>query len=397
MSDNAKTSKRERFGQLKRDLRDRIKNRSLLADSSGNKIHVFFDADVIYGCQLIAIREAKVEVLLEMYMFESDEVGQMFADAIIDAANRGVRCKVIYDAIGSGDAEPEMFERMDRHENITVVEFRPVAPWRKGHKLVGRDHRKILIVDGRIGFAGGVNLGRPWSRSLSGTEAWRDTHLRLTGPVCQDLQMLMKEVWMVATNEELQTEPNPEPPVGDIWCKVIGGRGLKSRKVIRDAFINELEKAEFSVEITTPYFMPTRKLWRAILRTAERGVKVKLITPKVSDIVPADVTKEGLYPKLLAAGVEIWEYYGPVMHAKSAVFDSRIGLVGSSNLDFLSLAFNREMLVKFDDTETVDELEMQFIDDQGLAFRVTESTFGDWPKSRRLTGRVLAKVLQWLF
>ncbi len=384
------------FRQLGRDFRDRLGSMAVREASGGNRVKIYFDADMVYGSQLAAIGGARERILMEMYMFRSDTVGWMFAKALAERAKDGLEVRLIYDAVGSSDADESVFDFM-REAGVFVVKYRPLGFFRKGSGFISRDHRKILVCDGEVGFVGGVNTGDFWSRTVSGDDAWRDTHMRVVGSAAADLQLLTAEVWKVATGDNLILTENDRSREGRVSILVVGSRGWKSRRIMRDLFVSELDAAQHSVELTMPYFMPTRKIRKALLNAAKRGVRIDLLVPRDSDITIADMTRDGIYPQLQEAGIVIWEYLGPILHAKSAVIDGHIGIVGSSNFDFLSFAMNREVVVVLDDDQTVLDLQLQFMDDLILSDKVTAR----WEESRSLLRRgtscFLAWLLKWLF
>lgn len=343
--------------------------------SRGNKVEIHFDGDAAYHAMLEAISAAEHYVHLEMYMFLSDAIGNTFAQALSSKAKEGIPVRVIYDSIGSSAADPMQWATM-RDAGVIVSEYHPVAPWRKRAGIFGRNHRKNLIVDGIIGFTGGMNLGDPWSYQHFKENAWRDTQIQLTGPAAHDLALLFHDSWLYCTDEKLEIAPHQprEEPYGRSRCMVVGSRGLGSRKQIRKLFSVHLDQARQSVKMTMPYFVPPRRLRRSMRRASQRGVDVSLLLPRNSDVQVVDWLREGLYPSLLRWGVNVIEYLGPTLHAKTMVIDDNLAVIGSNNFDILSVLMNRETAIVVFDDQVTEELNRQWKNDLNLSELVTR----DW-------------------
>ena len=343
--------------------------------SRGNKVEIHFDGDAAYHAMLEAISAAEHYVHLEMYMFLSDAIGNTFAQALSSKAKEGIPVRVIYDSIGSSAADPMQWATM-RDAGVIVSEYHPVAPWRKRAGIFGRNHRKNLIVDGIIGFTGGMNLGDPWSYQHFKEKAWRDTQIQLTGPAAHDLALLFHDSWLYCTDEKLEIAPHQprEEPYGRSRCMVVGSRGLGSRKQIRKLFSVHLDQARQSVKMTMPYFVPPRRLRRSMRRASQRGVDVSLLLPRNSDVQVVDWLREGLYPSLLRWGVNVIEYLGPTLHAKTMVIDDNLAVIGSNNFDILSVLMNRETAIVVFDDQVTEELNRQWKNDLNLSELVTR----DW-------------------
>jgi len=374
--------------------------------SEGNHVEVYFSGDRAYASMLEAIRSAEHYVHLEMYMFFSDHTGSKFAEALSQKAREGIPVRLLYDAIGSLDADKMQWADM-RDAGVSVVEYRPVAFWRKRSGFFGRNHRKNLIIDGAIAFTGGMNIGDAWSEEFSNDNAWRDTQCRVIGPAAQDLNGLFIDSWQYATEETIFNRPTPNPLnegeysaySSDVYqqypsshaqsrCIVIGSQGLRNSKEIRRLFSVNLAQAEKSIRMTMPYFVPPRRLRIALQKAKQRGIKIKILLPRDSDVKVVDWLREGLYPEMLKWGITLREYLGPILHAKTMVVDGQIAVIGSSNFDFLSVRMNREVgIIVFDDS-TAAELDRQWQNDLTLSERVTS----DWEGIRPWWRLLFAKI-----
>ncbi|MBK1853608.1 hypothetical protein JO972_01425 [Verrucomicrobiaceae bacterium 5K15] len=369
--------------------------------SDGNAVEVYFEGDRAFADMLGAIRDAKHYVHLEMYMFFSDGTGSKFAEALSAKAREGIPVRVLYDSIGS--LETDQMQWANMHDaGVTVVEYRPVAFWRKRSGIFGRNHRKNLVVDGAIAFTGGMNIADSWSEEASSDSSWRDTHCRVIGPAAQDFNKLFIDSWQYATKEKIFHRPAPHPlsddeqqahgdgldRSGGCRCVVVGSQGLRDSKEIRRMFSVNLARAEKSIKMTMPYFVPPKRLLAALNKAKQRGVDIKLLLPRDSDVKVVDWLREGFYPQLLSWGISLREYLGPVLHAKTMVVDDHIAVIGSSNFDILSVLMNREIgLVVFND-EVVAELDRQWQNDLMLSERVTR----DWEGIRSWWRLAMAKL-----
>ncbi|MEJ6572902.1 MAG: phospholipase D-like domain-containing protein [Akkermansiaceae bacterium] len=359
--------------------------------SEGNDVQVYFDGDRVYEVMLQAISSAKAFVHLEMYMFLSDDIGRIFAKALSKKAREGMQVRVIFDSIGSSEADMMQWADM-RDAGVEVIEYRPAGFWTglwgKRGGIIGRNHRKNLIVDGEIGFTGGMNIGNSWSQEFSREDAWRDTQMRIAGPAVKHLNMLFIDSWGHATDETLTCLPTELVNQGNSRCLVIGSEGLGSRKQIRQLFSVHLNKARKSVKMTIPYFVPPKRLRKSMQRAADRGVNISILVPRDSDVTVVDWLREGLYPNLLSWGVRVIEYLGPVLHAKTMVVDDSIAVIGSNNFDILSVLMNRETAIVVFDDDVAEELELQWKNDLMLSDRVAN----DWEGIRPWWRLWMAKI-----
>ncbi len=370
-------------------------SKKLLCDESslrtrGNAVTLFFSGDEAYAAMVDEIAQARSFVHLEMYMFLSDQVGQEIARALSRKARTGVAVRVVYDAIGSAEADELMFEQM-RDAGVRVEVFRPVAPWRKRSGILGRNHRKNLIIDGRVAFTGGMNLGEVWSQKASGAGAWRDTHMKLEGPAAAACQHFFKEAWRKVGGETLSEECHyrqDELGPGESECVIVGGRGISRRRAIRRLYSRAFHEAQDLVVMTVPYFVPPKRVLDVMRRRALAGLEVRVLVPRNSDVPFADWIREGLYSSLMDDGVNFSEYTASVLHAKSLVFDHRVAIVGSANFDYLSFSFNWELAVVLDDPAIVSQLMEQYQRD----LESSEKVDWDWAESRPWWRRVLAQI-----
>ena len=337
---------------------------------SGNRVTLLHDGEQAFPAMLEAIAEAKREILLEMYWFASDEVGRQFADALTAKAETGVTVRVIYDAVGSIQSDGRMFSRL-RDAGCEVEQYNPIAPWRARFRIGvvnNRDHRKLLIVDRQVGFTGGVNLGNEWAPKGAGGAGWRDDTIRIEGPAVEQMCDIFDYGWRRIVEPPSADRPRLRPPVdtGDgtgSRVRVLANHYFRERRAIRQAYLRRIESAQRSVCITNSYFVPDGQIRRVLGRAVARGAEVRVIVPGKSDVVAVRHAGRKLYGRLLAAGIQLYEWQGSILHSKTAVIDGRWCTVGTYNLDARSLRFNLEVVAAVEDAAVAGAMEDRFNED----------------------------------
>ena len=321
--------------------------------TTGNQVLLLLDGPATYQAMLAAIAAARDHINMETYIMEDDEIGQRFAHALLAKQAQGVQVNLIRDSVGTMGTPTAFFQRLTVG-GIRVLEFNPVNPLaaRKEWALNQRDHRKLLIVDGRIAFLGGINISSVYSGSSSsrGPErdagpAWRDTHLQLQGPVVAELQKLFLAAWQAQKGEALAARNYFPPPqhIGQQVVRAIGSSPEEPYSLIYATLLSAIGSAETSVHLTNAYFAPDPQLLAALEAAAGRGVDVTLILPGQTDSWLVFHAGRSHYERLLRAGVKIYERRGAILHAKTALVDGVWATVGSTNLDWRSFLHNHEL------------------------------------------------------
>lgn len=331
----------------------------------GNRVTLLHDGAQCYPAMLDAIAAAQHEILLEMYWFGSDRAGRRFAEALMERARAGVQVIVIYDAIGSFDADGAQWTRM-RDAGVSVYEYNPIAPWRRRFRIGvvnNRNHRKMLIVDRQVGFTGGVNIGDPWASVEDGGEGWRDDMVRIEGAAVMEMCGVFLHGLSTIAERELGTPPLSDEGEGegDSPVRVLANHYFGERRAIRRAYLERIAAAKRSVYITNSYFVPDRAIRRALVRAASRDVDVRVLLPAESDVPAVYYASRRNYEWLLKRGVRIFEWLGEVLHSKTACVDGEWCTVGTYNLDYRSWRFNLEVTVSIDDVEVASALESRFL------------------------------------
>jgi|SRR5579884_893927 len=335
----------------------------------GNRIRILKNGAEIFPEMLSAIQEAKETIHLETYIFQSDRTGWRFAEILSEKARIGISVRVIYDSFGSLTTDPGLFHFMEE-AGVELLEYHPIAPWKRGWNLKlslrRRDHRKMLIVDGRYGFIGGVNIGDEYADPAEGGGGWRDTHLKLEGPAVRQLQQIFLSSWFKNKKWKLKLKPTdiPEiPPVGNLRVSIVASNGFRGRNQIKKAYLRAIRRARKRIFITNPYFVPPHWFLTALKKARRRGVEVFILLPQKSDVRMIDYARRALYSRLLKWGIRIFEWEGPVLHAKTAVIDGRWSTVGSANMDYMSFHYNMEVNVVALGVTLGAEMEEMFWDD----------------------------------
>jgi cardiolipin synthase A/B len=361
---------------------------------SARSVRLLVDAAGAFPEMLAAIDGAVERVELETYILRDDSTGHTFRQALIRAASRGVRVRLLYDWWGSF-ALPAQFVRELVDAGVDVGAYHPLVLYRPVWAVNKRDHRKVLIVDDAVSFTGGLNIGDESALVSDGGQGWRDTHVRLDGPeVAREMTALFEYAWRRAIpfDKTLRRRTRlmwgvrrrlaalshrMDPPVagrstdGDIPVSIVGNEILRHRRRIHRAYIKAIRGARRYVLIENAYFIPSRAVRRALVEAARRGVFVGVMVAAKSDIPIVARATRWLYTELLAAGVRIFEWPVSMMHAKTAVIDDAWSIIGSYNFDHRSLLHQLESVAIVADPTLASRLRDQNLADISQCCEVT--------------------------
>lgn len=340
----------------------------------GNRLTLYVRGRELFPAMEEAIEAARESVNLETYIFGSDAVGRRFADLLARKARAGARVRLIYDSVGSLDLDPVIVTRL-RNAGAQVLEYHPVAPWRPRWAWNRRDHRKLLVCDGRVAFVGGMNVSSMHAPAEEGGLDWPDAHARVEGPAAYDADRLFRSVWFKHTGRWFDSAGHPGPAPGGSKVKLEANAELLHRFVIRESYANALRASRERVDIANSYFVPDWRVRRSLTKAARRGVSVRVMVPGVPDIRSVWYAGRATYAALLTRGVRIFEWQGPMMHAKAVCVDRQWCSVGSYNLDHRSLRHNLEVNLHALDAEFAGKLADAF--ERGLAGS-REITLAEW-------------------
>jgi cardiolipin synthase len=295
-----------------------------------------------------------------------------------------VHVALVFDGVGSFET-PRSFWAPLVDAGGEVHEYAPLSPFRRrfrARRMLFRDHRKILVIDGEIGFAGGINIGEPWAPPDDPERAFRDDALELRGPGAQWLRAACLKT-LRRYGSRLRASPT-DPAADDPRLRVITNRiGSHAKRAIRSAYMSELRRATRSLDIASAYFLPGPLFLAAIRAATRRGVRVRVLVPERSDVWIVPLAMQSILGRLLAAGVEVYAYTPRVLHSKTAIFDERVTFIGSHNLDALSLSFNLECDVVVDSAKLARVVRDAFEDDLTHARRLDLASWTRRPLSLR--------------
>ena len=357
----------------------------------GNAAVILLNGDEIVPAMTGAIRAAKKSVNLETYIFQPDRAGRMVADALIAAARNGVEVRLLVDAWGS------KFKDLKKEFDDAGVQARKYRPVRLFaiHKVGRRTHRKILVVDGRIAYTGGLGIDDRWLGDARNTDEWRDTQVRVDGPVAAQMQAIFSEDWTFTTGEILAGErfyPQIPSKGGTLGQAVKASRG-DSTSLAKMLYFIAIESASKSIYIENAYFLPDKELRKAMLDAVKRGVDVQVMVPgRNIDLPMVRQASWSHYGELLEGGVRIWEYEPTMLHNKTMVVDGIYSTVGSINFVARSMNTNAEESLAFYDRDFAKKLESMFHKDRE---HCEEITYSKW-KDRGFTKRISETVF-WAF
>jgi cardiolipin synthase A/B len=320
---------------------------------TGNKVELLVDGPTTYDAMFAAIKNAKDHINMETFIIEDDEIGQRFAKLLISKQTSGVQVNLIYDSVGSISTPKAFFEPLIASGG-NVLEFNPINPLnaRKGWEFSRRDHRKLLVIDGQIAFVGGINISSVYSsgsfgksKSTHNKQQWRDTHLRMTGPVVSEFQKLFIATWNEQQGEPLafkQYFPE-ETNQGNEVVRALGSNPEEPYSQMYVTLLSVINSAETQVSLTNAYFVPDPQMLTALKEAAQRGVDVRLLLPDKTDSNMVFYASRSFYDELLSANVKIYERQDALLHAKTLLVDGVWSTIGSTNLDWRSFTNNQEI------------------------------------------------------
>ncbi len=349
-----------------------------------SEVRTYTEGHSLYADMLEAIRQAKDHVYFETFIWRSDEWGQRFKDALIDAAHRGVDVYCVYDGFGVLNQDPRFFV-FPKMSHLWVRRFPAVRSglFTLNLRNTGQDHRKILVVDSEVGFVGGYNIGDPFA------DEWRDTHVRVTGDAVWELDNGFTDFWNDYKPARAPRLPDMGARKWDAEITASFNQPQRFLYPIRGMYIDAIDRATDRVLITTAYFIPDKEVLQALVDAARRGVTVRVLIPEYSNHILADWVARPYYGTLLREGIEIWLYQHAMVHSKTMTVDGKWSTVGTANIDRLSMRGNHEVNMQFFSTGLAERMEEIFANDLTTARRLT---IEEW-EGRTLLTRVTEHLL----
>jgi cardiolipin synthase len=356
----------------------------------GNTARCLHDGSEGLSSMLKAIRSAQRSILMEFYIFRDDKTGHTFADALIERAKAGILVHVVIDAWGNLDVSDDFYDAM-RAAGVQVHEYRPLTFLSAFRGPGRRNHRKICVIDHCQAFVGGLNIADDYASIEQGGHGWRDTLVELEGPIVHDVvRLMLNSLATFGSSYVDYTRPSASDlHDGAVWAGLLTNSAWGQRHRIRRSYLKAIEAAQESIFVANAYFLPGRKVRRALARAVRRGVSVRIMLPKHSDVRVVGWASRYLFGRLLRSGVELYEWTESMLHAKVAVVDQVWSTVGSYNLDQRSLRTNLEANIVMFSREVGERLHADLIRDTARCERVAAQV---WSK-RSLMERIRA----WFF
>lgn len=353
---------------------------------AATRVEILVNGVEIFPAMLEAIRSARSTINLATYVYWRGEIAREVADAIVERRRKGVECRVLLDAVGAARMSDELKQAM-REAGVEVVMFRPPGRMELG-RANHRNHRKLLIVDGKIAMTGGVGIAQEWTGDAQDPDHWRDTHAVIEGPVVASLQGAFAENWLEATNELLVGErfvpasSREDETMSTLLVRSSAGVGSTNVEAV---YALAIAAAETRIELTAGYFSPNRAFVQALADAAQRGVDVRILVP--GPHINHDVVREAgqhAYEELLAAGVRLFEYTPTLLHAKTLVIDRSLSSIGSVNFDNRSFCLNDEATLIVQSQSCAERLGRVFEHDLSRSSEIELERWRDRPARHKL-------------
>jgi cardiolipin synthase len=342
---------------------------------------------------LAAIRGAKKTITFETYIYWSGHVGQEFADALSERARAGVAVNVTIDWVGSISMDEKQLQEMQQ-AGVHVQRYRPLH-WYNIGRLNNRTHRKLLVIDGRLGFTGGVGIGDPWQGHAQDKDHWRDIHFRIEGPVVAQIQAAFNDNW-IKTSGEVLNGANYFPPLeqaGDMDAHMFISSPASGAESMHLMYLLALAAAEHSIDLEAAYFIPDELISKALVAARRRGVKIRVLLPgQNTDSDAARMASKAAWGPLLEAGVEIYEYDPTMFHNKMLIVDHLLVSVGSTNFDLRSFQLNDEASLNVYDPTFAAKMTQVFEQDLQPTTRYTYEKWARRPWKEKFAEKFIQPI-----
>lgn len=344
--------------------------------------HFYLSGREAWTAMLDACERADKSIDFEQYVFSNDEISQKFVELFIRKQKAGVRVRVLCDTVGGWALFNSSLPREMRESGVDIRFFNVVSPWRIGSffSWFFRDHRKILVIDGKIGFTGGVGIRNEMA-------SWRDTHVKVSGPIVLEMERAFNELWAQAAEKDILSRIKKIKTYAKGFHFVINAPYWRKRFIYHD-MVEAIRSAQKYIYLTTPYLVPDNRFLRILRLAVQRGVDVRIIVPKQSNMPFVERASQAHFDMLLEPGVRIFQYHHGFLHAKTAVIDDEWATVGSFNLDSLSFTYNYEANIVSTENTFIDEVKKHFANDLKYT---RELSLAEW-RARPF----VAKFREWL-
>lgn len=359
----------------------------------GNRFTTLLNGDRIFPAMLAAIRSAQKTITFETYIYWSGRIGQDFADALAERARAGVKVHVLLDWVGSSRIDEDYLKMMEG-AGVQVRKYHPLH-WYNLGRMNNRTHRKLLVVDGRIGFTGGVGIADKWTGHAQDPEHWRDSHFMVEGPVVAQMQAVFNDNWVKTTGKVLHGAEYfpPLAAVGSGRAQMFSSSPTGGSESMHLMYLLAITAAQHSIELSSSYFVPDELTRQAMVDALRRGVKIRIITPgEHIDTETVRRSSRGLWGELLQAGAQIYEYQPTMFHCKVMVVDGLLTSVGSTNFDDRSFRLNDEANLNIYDADIARQQIAVFEQDLQRSRRISLQQWRNRPLGEKLWERAAALI-----
>ena len=359
----------------------------------GNVVTDLENGDEIFPAMLEAIHGATRTITFETYIYWSGDIGAKFADALAERARAGVKVKVMLDWVGSLKMEDTLLRRM-QEAGVDIHQYRPLK-WYNLGRLNNRTHRKLLVIDGKVGFTGGVGIADQWEGHAQDADHWRDLHFRIEGPVVAQLQAAFNDNWIKTTGVVLNGADYfpPLERMGDMDAHMFVASPAGGSESMHLMYLMAIAAAEQSIDLQASYFVPDELIHKALIAARQRGVNVRILVP--GEHIDSDTVRlasKAEWGPLLQAGVEIYEYLPTMMHNKLLIIDKEMVSVGSTNFDVRSFRLNDEASLNVYDHAFAEKMTRVFNDDLKHTKRYTYEVWEKRPLTEKLIERFVLPI-----
>jgi cardiolipin synthase A/B len=350
----------------------------------GDRYEVLRNGDEVFPPMLEAIRQAKRRISFESFIYEDGVVGDQFTREFINAARRGVDVRIVLDGFGASLSKESQQKLTDA--GVQVVWFNLLRPWSL-EEANFRTHRKVLVVDGEVGFTGGVGLSDHWLGHAQSPEHWRDTQFKVVGPAVRGLEASFYENWLESGGLSAPAlDPRPPPQKEGAQSVVVWSNPTGGASTVKLLYLLSLAGARQQIDIQSPYFILDESTRWSIMSAVERGVRIRIVTDgDITDAMPVKDASREAYQSLLDAGIEIYEYQPTMMHVKAMIVDGIWSVIGSANFDNRSFELNDELTVAVYDRDLAEALTRDFEADMQQSIKLDAATWRErplWQKAR---------------
>lgn len=364
-----------------------------MISSNNNRVELLINGDEKFEKLKKDLLEAKNHIHLEYYIFEPSQIGDEIIEILIQKSRKRVRVRFLYDALGSRYLSEKKIEQM-QNAGVEIFPFFELKPWNFLNRINYRNHRKIVVIDGKIGYVGGINVSDLYVNSIPTHHYGRDTHMKIEGKSVWDLQRIFLYDWNFSSEQNLGFDDelfpdDSEKKYGNALVDITASGPDSSYPNILYALLTGIMLSQKEILITTPYFVPNISFLDSLKIAALSGKKIKLLVPKTYDSKIIELTTQSFFGALLDAGVEIFQYQKGFIHAKTIVYDREVSVIGTANLDNRSFDLNFEVNATVYDTDFSQKLAQEFEKDLQDSEKIDPKTWKNRPFHRKLLGKIL--------